>query len=1257
MAPKLEMHGSILTAVLLLTLIANTGSGIGPHEAAGPLGPPYVIDVYYVAAGPIAIDGNLTEPEWTDPSTTVTVTTETLYDWNITISVFHNSSYLFVGVVVDGDDERNPNDVCELAFDVTHNMTTPPENTDMKLRAKNTGVGVDEYSLWYGDEVSPWLKYSDHLDTPNPWPAGFLAVGDYPVIDNMTYEFQIPIVDAWGEAVPPNGNITGLCIHAFGQADNQHVWWPDDSDDNLNPVTQHCNFPNTYGDLVFHSQGDLPDHLEYVAGDDQSGIVDTTLPQMIQMRVLNQTGGNVSGAIVNYTIYSVPGGASGHYFVESGFPWYEAISDAQGVANASLHLGDRPGNYWINASNSALPGLAGPTYNNTLNATALVGPLASIEMSASPGTVQPTGTSALAIWANDTHQNGIDGLTITMSFDANPSGAGLSGVTDNSDGTYSCTYTAGQTAWVTDTVRAASGGQADTVDIVVEAGPAFSISYVSGNGQTNFVELALDEPFVVSVEDQYGNGIPGVNVDWLIVGSPAGASGQILTPGTNATNATGLAGSLLTLGDLPGQYSVNASADVLPGDNVSFSADATYPPLPDDLNITIFSGNNQLDTADSDLPLPLVAQVFDGAVPVRAGVSVWFNVSSGGGHLNGTANRVILTDADGKASANLTLGPLAGTNSVTAEISSTATSQVTFIATGTLPEITPTLAANQTSVVPGGAFSYILSFNNIGTEYAADVWVNDTLPTGVRYVQDSSGIAPQINGSSYSWFFPSLPVAIHSFVLYCGVEAGVAVGSSITNSYSVEYSNQNGAQMPAVTSNVLSLLVAPETIVNVPPVIEGVPDLVVHYDWDYTLDLEPYITDPDTAVANLFLILSDTEHAREHSTQNLVIILNYSQDLVGTIQTLNVTVSDGLGSDWDVIDVLVTDDFPPEIIQALPDVTMEEDSVSYPFNITEYFFDRDGDAVYYTSGEVHIHVEFFTNGTVELTPDTNWYGMERITFRATSGVLGALVEDSITVTVTPVNDPPVILDIEDQTGEVDVSWLLDLSPYISDVDNTPEELTVTTDSESVIVNGLNLTFRFVTAVQSDIVTVTVSDGTDEVYQQIYVTVTASQIQTSDFPIPPWLWPFIILIPIIIGIILAAARRKKVIIEQAFLMYFDGTLLAHVTNRMIPDMDSQLFSAMFTAIQDFVKDSFKDEKKWELKKLEFGDNKIFVDRGKSGFTILALVYKSGTDEQLKNLTYKTLDTVEKDFYVTLEEWDGNMDKMRGTRDILVKKLFK
>ena len=54
--------------------------------------------------------------------------------------------------------------------------------------------------------------------------------------------------------------------------------------------------------------------------------------------------------------------------------------------------------------------------------------------------------------------------------------------------------------------------------------------------------------------------------------------------------------------------------------------------------------------------------------------------------------------------------------------------------------------------------------------------------------------------------------------------------------------------------------------------------------------------------------------------------------------------------------------------------------------------------------------------------------------------------------------------------------------------------------------------------------------------------------------------------------------------------------------------------------------------------------------------LTLVYK-GKDKGLKSLSRKTIDAVYSKYGEALKDWDGNLDSMRGIRDLLSDSIFK
>jgi hypothetical protein len=151
----------------------------------------------------------------------------------------------------------------------------------------------------------------------------------------------------------------------------------------------------------------------------------------------------------------------------------------------------------------------------------------------------------------------------------------------------------------------------------------------------------------------------------------------------------------------------------------------------------------------------------------------------------------------------------------------------------------------------------------------------------------------------------------------------------------------------------------------------------------------------------------------------------------------------------------------------------------------------------------------------------------------------------------------------------------------------------------------------------------------------------------------WLW--LLVIPLIAILAYAAYRKKfpKAIIEEVFLIYKNGCLIAHNTRRLKPDIDDDVLSAMLTAVQDFIKDSFKDEN-YALKKLEFGEKKLLIERGKNVY--IAVVYAGKKTDIMVSKMKGLIGEIEEKYHDTLEDWDGDLDRLRGAREAL-KELFK
>jgi len=123
--------------------------------------------------------------------------------------------------------------------------------------------------------------------------------------------------------------------------------------------------------------------------------------------------------------------------------------------------------------------------------------------------------------------------------------------------------------------------------------------------------------------------------------------------------------------------------------------------------------------------------------------------------------------------------------------------------------------------------------------------------------------------------------------------------------------------------------------------------------------------------------------------------------------------------------------------------------------------------------------------------------------------------------------------------------------------------------------------------------------------------------------------------------------SRPIVDEVFVMYHDGTLLAHQTRRLKPGMDDDILGGMLIALQNFVRDSFKDENYTVLRRMDFGDRKLLVERKDDFFMAVVLSGKRAGNSAQRML--KVLDNIEKGYAPVLKEWDGDLEKVRGIRD--------
>ncbi len=134
-----------------------------------------------------------------------------------------------------------------------------------------------------------------------------------------------------------------------------------------------------------------------------------------------------------------------------------------------------------------------------------------------------------------------------------------------------------------------------------------------------------------------------------------------------------------------------------------------------------------------------------------------------------------------------------------------------------------------------------------------------------------------------------------------------------------------------------------------------------------------------------------------------------------------------------------------------------------------------------------------------------------------------------------------------------------------------------------------------------------------------------------------------------GVVILVYRRYRVQIEDVFLIARDGILISHLTNTTTQGKDEDQLSGMLTAVQDFVQDAFTYGGNRELHQMEFGDYHILMERGKSVY--LAVVYMGRDSGLIRKKVRAVLDRIEATYGPVFERWDGDMQDVEGTHELL------
>ncbi|MFQ6012535.1 MAG: DUF5915 domain-containing protein [Thermoplasmata archaeon] len=134
----------------------------------------------------------------------------------------------------------------------------------------------------------------------------------------------------------------------------------------------------------------------------------------------------------------------------------------------------------------------------------------------------------------------------------------------------------------------------------------------------------------------------------------------------------------------------------------------------------------------------------------------------------------------------------------------------------------------------------------------------------------------------------------------------------------------------------------------------------------------------------------------------------------------------------------------------------------------------------------------------------------------------------------------------------------------------------------------------------------------------------------------------------------ASPSGTYLVEDAFLVHTDGRLISHQTRKIEDEIDEDVFSGMLTVVQDFVKDSFRTRTRVGLRRLEFGDSRILIERGPNVY--LAAVLLGEEPDLLSLYMVELINEIERKFGDKLDKWSGMLSELEGIEEVCRKLCY-
>jgi hypothetical protein len=256
------------------------------------------------------------------------------------------------------------------------------------------------------------------------------------------------------------------------------------------------------------------------------------------------------------------------------------------------------------------------------------------------------------------------------------------------------------------------------------------------------------------------------------------------------------------------------------------------------------------------------------------------------------------------------------------------------------------------------------------------------------------------------------------------------------------------------------------TGVNDPPVVGDIPDQTILEGSSFTtIALDGYVSDPDNLDSEITWTYSG-ESELLISIFNRIATIEVPDDEWNGNETITFIAMDpDDASDSDPATFTVTAVNDPPVVSDIPNQIVAEGGTFATINLDNYVQDPDNpdnEITWTYSGNIQLLVSINARVATITLPGAEWNGSETITFTATDP--GTLFNsDGATFTITPVDDPPVVSDIPNQTIAEGAAFVtITLDNYVQDPDDFDNEMTWTYSGNINLSVTINPTTRVAT---------------------------------------------------------------------------------------------------------------------------------------------------------------------------------------------------